>query len=109
VKSGNEVSVRVRADGFTPTNEVQILSGHTVVGQGTLSAGGVSIDVGPYSDTGTFALTVNYLGDATTTTGSGSVSVKVVKQTPSMQLTAPRTVSPGVAPSQLIIHVSRTT
>ena len=73
---------------------MQILSGNTVVGRGRLNAGNVSIDVSPYAGVGTFRLTVNYLGNATTKTGSGSVSVKVVKQTPTMKVTAPKKVAP---------------
>ena len=103
VKSSTELTVRVSAAGFTPTGEVQILSGDKVVGRGTLAAGVVSIKVGPHSDTGTVGLTVNYLGDASTTTGSGSVSVRVVKQASGMKITAPKKVKKSVAPTISVV------
>ncbi|MCW2832783.1 MAG: yhcR [Nocardioides sp.] len=103
VKTSNEVSVRVSAAGFTPTGRVQIRSGGTVVGWGTLSAGRVSIDVGPYSDTGRVRLTAHYLGDATTNVGSDWVAVTVVRQTPSMKVRAPERVDKGSAPTVKVV------
>lgn len=99
VRTSNTVSVRVQAAGFTPSGQVQILSGSTVVGQGALSAGSVSVAVSPYSSAGTTGLTVNYLGDATTTTGSSTLSVNVAKQTPVMKVAAPKKIRKKGAPT----------
>jgi 2',3'-cyclic-nucleotide 2'-phosphodiesterase (5'-nucleotidase family) len=103
VKTSNTVSVRVQAAGFTPTGQVQILSGSTVVGQGTLNAGSISVTVSPYSSAGTTGLTVSYLGDATTTTGSSGVSVTVVKQSPAMKVTAPKKIRKKSAPTVKVV------
>jgi 2',3'-cyclic-nucleotide 2'-phosphodiesterase (5'-nucleotidase family) len=103
VKTSNTVSVRVQAAGFTPTGQVQILSGSTVVGQGTLNAGSISVAVSPYSSAGTTGLTVNYLGDATTATGSSGVSVTVVKQSPAMKVTAPKKIRKKSAPTVKVV------
>ena len=103
VKTSNTVAVLVRAAGYTPTGRVEVRSGGTLVGRGTLAGGRVSIKVGPYSSTGISRLTVRYLGDATTTTGSDTITVKVVKQTPSMDLAAPKRVEKGATPTVKVV------
>ena len=76
------VTVNVSATGETPTGTVQIKSGATVLGTGTVSGGSAVITLPARSLTpGTVALTAAYSGDANVAAGSVNFNLNVLKAT----------------------------
>ncbi len=101
VKRGNTVNVTVISTGSaTPTGDVEVRLGGRAIATGTLNgAGKVSIKVGSWNEVGVFPLNVVYLGDDATEQGTDGVTVKVVKQTPTLKLFAPGSVKKGARPT----------
>ncbi len=99
-KEGTTVSVTVTAPGATPTGEVQVLDGATVVGAGTLDdAGRATIATDELRGVRTHTLTVRYAGDENVAASESTVPVEVVKQTPSLLIRSPESVRRGVQPA----------
>jgi MYXO-CTERM domain-containing protein len=84
----------------TPTGTVAFKEGMTVLGMGTLSAGGVAtFTVSTKLPAGTHSLTAAYSGDTTYATGTGTVSHVVAKAATTTMLVSalnPSTVGTGV-------------
>jgi hypothetical protein len=80
----------------TPTGEVQILSGTTVIGTGTLSAGKVTISAG-IPTAGTASVTAKYLGDAnfSGSTSTALTQTVVASSTATVVTATPATVAQG--------------
>jgi hypothetical protein len=73
------VTVTVAAGpGPAPTGEVQLKSGATVLGEGDLVDGEVTIPTGAFDSPGTKTLTAAYVGDAATKPSTAAVEVTVV-------------------------------
>jgi 5'-nucleotidase len=98
VLTGTAIAVAVDAEGATPTGEVELAFGETVLRTATLTDGTVLIPTGRFGDTGIFRLTVRYLGDGTVAPSSSTVTVRVVKQTPNLRITAPKQVRKNARP-----------
>ncbi len=98
VKRGTTINVTVSSDGPTPTGEVEVRFGTKVIGAGSLDDGKVAIEITPWNRVGTFPVNVAYLGDDVTEPATDAISVRVIKQTPTMKLSAPSKVSRGDRP-----------
>ncbi|MBL0749005.1 ExeM/NucH family extracellular endonuclease, partial [Nocardioides baculatus] len=86
---GDAGSVSVTVDPTDATGTVELYDGDTKLGEGTLSSGGTTIAIAAKAlPVGTHPLTLEYLGDGTHAADQGSVSVKVVKASPSVSGTA---------------------
>jgi hypothetical protein len=82
VKVGDKVTatVRVKASSGTPTGEVSILSGPTLVGSGMLANGRVTVSIKAASiGVGSKTLVARYAGDATFAASEDSADIKVSK------------------------------
>jgi predicted extracellular nuclease/2',3'-cyclic-nucleotide 2'-phosphodiesterase (5'-nucleotidase family) len=99
LKNRTRFNVSVSATGFVPTGQVEIRKGSQVLGTGTLEDGETSILVGPYTTVGANAITVVYLGDTHAGTATKTVSIKVIKQTPVLTVTAAASASKGYQPT----------
>lgn len=82
VKVGKTIkaAVTVTASGATPTGTVQIWTGGTKVGTGTLSDGKVVIAITKDFPVGKHTFTAKYLGSATVAASRDSFTVKIVKK-----------------------------
>ena len=99
VLTGTAVSVRVVSDDATPTGTVEVRNGDEVLRSRTLTDGTASIPTGRFSETGIYTLDVLYLGDDAVAPSSTTVTVKVVKQTPNLKISAPKKVKSGARPT----------
>jgi len=81
------VDIDVSATGFTPTGDVDVLVNGMVVTRVTLSNGSATAQIGPFDSAGSYAVTLNYLGDENAEAASGSAgTVDVEKVTPRMRV-----------------------
>jgi hypothetical protein len=71
-------SVAVTATGATPTGQVQLFDGATMIGTGAAVSGGTAAPTAPALSVGTHSISAHYLGDSTTAaSSSGSLNLTV--------------------------------
>lgn len=100
VTYGRTGSVKVTVAPATATGAVEVLSGTTVLGTGTLAGGTASVVLPAKSLLpGSRGLTLRYLGSETHTASTGTLSVSVLKATPTMSVAVPKTVKVGTRAS----------
>jgi hypothetical protein len=91
--SASSVNVTVAGGSGTPTGTVTVKEGATTLGTGTLSGGGTaSVALPATLSAGTHSLTIEYSGDATYATASGSVTAHVNKALSTVSASAPKKV-----------------
>jgi 5'-nucleotidase len=105
---GTDGSVDVTVTPASATGTVQLLDGHTIVGEGTLSDGKATVTVpGDALEPGDHSLAVAYLGDALTAPSQGTVDVVVAKAASTTSAAAdPATVKVKRGTSSVSVTVS---
>jgi hypothetical protein len=98
-KNHSRFTVEVGAPGYTPTGTVRVTIDGGSTFSGTLVDGVASILVGPWMTVGSFDTEVTYLGDANTLPSTDSVRITVIKQTPTLTVSAPDSVKKGAKPT----------
>jgi hypothetical protein len=74
-----KVTAKVTQKFGTSTGKVKVFKGQKVIGAGKLKKGKATITTDPFKKTGTFKLTVKYLGSGYAKPSSDQVTLKVVK------------------------------
>lgn len=96
VTYGQSGAVQVTVTPSAATGNVEVLSGTTLLGTGTLSAGQASVALPARSlPPGTHTLTVRYAGTATHLASTGSATVTVSKARATLTVKAPKSVKAG--------------
>ncbi len=104
---GRAGAVSVKVGPASATGSVTLTNGATVIGTASLEAGAATIALPARSlPVGTTTLTLGYAGDAAHTVSTGSVSVKVVKATPKLEVTVrPKKIEAGATRARIIVEV----
>jgi hypothetical protein len=88
--------------GGTPTGQVQLFDGATMIGTAATVAGGMATPTAPALSVGTHSISAHYLGDTTTlASGSGTLNLTVTGST-----TVAITTNPVGTPAALAINVT---
>jgi uncharacterized membrane protein len=102
VASGTAFSFSVSVTGGTPTGQVQLFDGATMIGTAATVASGTATPTAPALAVGTHAISAHYLGDSTTAaSASGSINMTVTGST-----TVAITTSPTATPAAPALHVT---
>jgi uncharacterized membrane protein len=102
VASGNAFSFSVSVTGGTPTGQVQLFDGSTMIGTAATVAGGTAAPTAPALAVGTHAISAHYLGDANTAaSASGAINMTVTGTT-----TVAITTSPAATPAAPALSVT---
>ncbi|MEI5676467.1 MULTISPECIES: LamG-like jellyroll fold domain-containing protein [unclassified Nocardioides] len=97
---GRAGSVQVRVAPATAGGRVELVHGSKVLGAGTLASGRATIALPAKSLVpGSYRLSVRYVGDAGHRASTGAVQVRVAKATPTLKVTAPKSVKRGARPT----------
>jgi Pro-kumamolisin, activation domain/Bacterial Ig-like domain (group 3) len=95
-------SVAVTATGATPTGQVQLFDGATMIGTGAAVSGGTAAPTAPALSVGTHSISAHYLGDSTTAaSSSGSLNLTVTGSN-----TIAITTSPAATPVASPINIT---
>jgi hypothetical protein len=102
VASGNTFSFSASVTGGTPTGQVQLFDGATMIGTAAAVAGGTATPTAPALSVGTHAISAHYLGDTTTApSSSGTLNLTV-----SGNSTIAITTSPVATPAASAINIT---
>jgi len=102
VLSGTAFSFSVSVTGGTPSGQVQLFDGSTMIGAAATVAGGSATPTAPALAVGTHAISAHYLGDTTTQpSASGAINMTVTGST-----TVAITTSPVATPAAPAINVT---
>jgi uncharacterized membrane protein len=101
VPSGTAFSFSVSVTGGTPTGQVQLFDGSTMIGTAATVASGTATPTAPALPVGTHMISAHYLGDATTAaSASGTINMTVTGTT-----TVAITTSPVATPAAPALNV----
>jgi uncharacterized membrane protein len=102
VASGTAFTFSVSVTGGTPTGQVELFDGATMIGTASTVAGGTATPTAPALAVGTHAISAHYLGDATTAaSASGPINMTVTGST-----TLAITTSPVATPAAPALNVT---
>src|SRR5579862_2184450 len=102
VASPNTFSFSVSVTGGTPTGQVQLFDGATMIGTAAAVAGGTATPTAPALSVGTHSISAHYLGDTTTDpSASGMLNLTVTGST-----TIAITTSPVATPAASAINIT---
>jgi hypothetical protein len=102
VFSGTAFSFSVSVTGGTPSGQVQLFDGSTMIGAAATVAGGSATPTPPALSVGTHSISAHYLGDATTAaSNSGALNMTVTGNT-----TVAITTNPVATPAAPAISVT---
>jgi hypothetical protein len=102
VASGMAFSFSVSVTGGTPTGQVELFDGATMIGTAAAVASGTAAPTAPALAVGTHMISAHYLGDATTAaSASGSINMTVIGST-----TMAITTSPVASPAAPALNVT---
>jgi len=102
VLSGTAFSFSVSVTGGTPTGQVQLFDGSTMIGAAATVAGGTATPTAPALSVGTHSISAHYLGDAmTAASNSGTLNMTVTGST-----TIAITTTPVASPAAPAINVT---
>jgi uncharacterized membrane protein len=102
VPSGTAFSFSVSVTGGTPTGQVQLFDGSTMIGTAATVAGGTATPTAQALPVGTHMISAHYLGDATTAaSASGTINMTVTGTT-----TVAITTSPVATPAAPALSVT---
>jgi hypothetical protein len=95
-------SFSVAVTGGTPTGQVQLFDGATMIGTAATVSGGTAIPTAPALAVGTHAISAHYLGDTTTAASASGTLNLTVTGTTSIAITT----SPAATPAAPAINVT---
>ena len=96
-KDTTTVTVGVTATGVEPTGVVEASVDGSVVASGSLTAGSVSLEVGPFTRAGSKDIELTYLGDTHVASATQTATVTAVKSAPKLAVKlTPSTAKRGV-------------
>jgi hypothetical protein len=98
-RGGTTATATVVASGATPTGSVDVFVGGSLVQTVALTNGSASVDLGPFTTVGFVPVEVRYAGDGNVLASSGQTGVSVVRQQPSISLSA--------SPSVIKVHKTK--
>jgi hypothetical protein len=102
VASGTAFSFSVSVTGGTPTGQVELFDGATMIGATATVAGGTATPTAPALAVGTHMISAHYLGDATTAaSASGTINMTVTGST-----TVTVTTNPVASPAAPALNVT---
>jgi len=102
VLSGTAFSFSVSVTGGTPSGQVQLFDGSTIIGAAATVSGGSATPTAPALSVGTHSISAHYLGDAmTAASNSGTLNMTVTGST-----TVTITTSPVATPAAPAINVT---
>jgi hypothetical protein len=102
VASGTAFTFSVSVTGGTPTGQVQLFDGATMIGTGAAVSGGTATPTAPALSVGTHAISAHYLGDTkTAASASGTLNL-----TASGNSTIAITTSPVASPAAPAVNIT---